>query len=77
MGSDGQNCGSSEKQVRKQVKVACRPEGCRITIRRRSLGTATIIYCVVLNADRTIQALFSMKHYIYFSIIAAAMLSIL
>jgi len=35
------------------------------------------IHCVILNAVRTIQALFSMKHSIYFSIIAAAILAML
>ena len=34
--------GVAKQHVRKQVKVACRPEDCRITIRRRSPGMATI-----------------------------------
>ena len=73
------NCGSCEKYLQKQVKAVCRPEDCRITIRRRSPGRAIIIYFAVWKTGQTNQAFLSMKNYIYFSITAIilAMLSIL
>ena len=71
------NCESSETLRTRTGQSGLPPRGLPYIDHEKIAREGNYIHSVILNAVCTIQALFSMKHYIHFSIIAAVMLVML